>query len=201
MRLTVTIQSLVGGRGAQRIIAPHLLAVDRRAQRQMLAGLEREAVAQFGRNFEADRIGFGRSPARSPRPSAHGNARPCARLPGRVGIGARQELHHREQMAEMLAVVAAPAAEDRALVGGRFELRFGKHRGDRRAIFVLELARVGRNAARRSPPAASRRPRTARGRSASTSRALRPCAARFPRCRRRAGSSIRTRARGDRRLP
>ena len=71
-------------------------------------------------------------------------------LPGRVGVGARQELHHREQMAEMLAVVAAPAAEDRALVGGRLELRFGEHRRDRRAIFVLELARIGRDAARRS---------------------------------------------------
>src|SRR6478736_2790719 len=45
----------------------------------------------------------------------------------------------------MFAVVAPPSAEDRALVGRRFELRFGEHRRDRRAIFFLELARVGRD--------------------------------------------------------
>src|SRR3982751_3375385 len=49
-------------------------------------------------------------------------------LPGRVGIGTRQELHRRQQMAEMLAVVAASAAEDRALL-------------------FLEAARIGRDAA------------------------------------------------------
>ena len=59
MRLTVTIQSLLRRRGAERIIAPHFLAVDGRPQRQMLARLERERAAKLGRNFEADRIGFG----------------------------------------------------------------------------------------------------------------------------------------------
>src|SRR5438874_13062296 len=67
-------------------------------------------------------------------------------LPLGVGVGARQELHHREQMPEMLAVVAPPAAENRALVRGCFELRFGEDGGDRRPIFLLELARVGRDA-------------------------------------------------------
>ena len=47
------------GRGAQRVIAAHFLAVDRRAKRQMLTRLERESLAQLGRDFEADRIGFG----------------------------------------------------------------------------------------------------------------------------------------------
>src|SRR5215210_3427603 len=68
-------------------------------------------------------------------------------LPGRVGVGARQELHHREQMAEMLAVMAAPAAEDWPLVGGGCEFCFAEHRCDRGAIIVLEAARIGRNAA------------------------------------------------------
>ncbi len=47
---------IVVGRGAQRIIAPHFLAIERRAERQMLPRPERELVAQLGRNFEADRI-------------------------------------------------------------------------------------------------------------------------------------------------
>ena len=67
-----------------------------------------------------------------------------AHLPGRVGVGARQELHDRQQMAEMLAVVAAPTAEDRALLGGRFQPRFGEDGCDRRTIFVLERRRIGR---------------------------------------------------------
>src|SRR6476646_11623380 len=67
-------------------------------------------------------------------------------LPGRVRVGARQELHHREQVTEMLAVVPAPAAEDGALVGGLLQLCIAQHRRDRRAIFLLELARIGRNA-------------------------------------------------------
>src|SRR6185369_2628729 len=66
-------------------------------------------------------------------------------LPGRVRVGARQELHHREQMAEMLAVMATPPAEDRTLVGGGFEPGFGKHARNRGAIFVLERAWVGRD--------------------------------------------------------
>ena len=57
MRLTVTIQSRRRG-GAERIVAADFLAVDVRAQRQMLAGAEGEALAQLGRNFEPDRIGF-----------------------------------------------------------------------------------------------------------------------------------------------
>src|SRR3954471_17464231 len=68
-------------------------------------------------------------------------------LPGRVAIGTRQELHRRQQMAEMLAVVAASAAEDRALLGRRFELGFSEHGGDSRAILFLEAARIGRDAA------------------------------------------------------
>src|SRR6185369_14469737 len=64
-------------------------------------------------------------------------------LPLRVRVGAWEVLHHREQMAEMLAVVPAPAAEDRALFRRRFELRFGKDRADRRPISFLEAARIG----------------------------------------------------------
>ena len=37
-------------------------------------------------------------------------------------------LHHRQQMAEMLAVMPAPPAEDRPLVGRHLELRLGQHR-------------------------------------------------------------------------
>src|SRR5687768_736352 len=72
-------------------------------------------------------------------------------LPGRVGVGARQELHHREDVAQMLAVVAAPPAEDRPLVRGRLDLAVFKHLSDRRAIFVLESARVGGDAALDQP--------------------------------------------------
>src|SRR5689334_6312758 len=56
-------------------------------------------------------------------------------LPGRVGIGARQELHHGEQVTEMLAVVTAAPAEDRALVRGCCQLCFRKYYRDRGAIF------------------------------------------------------------------
>src|SRR3954449_3779480 len=80
-----------------------------------------------------------RSRGRFPPPSA-GGSEPTS--PGRVGIGARQELHRREQMPEMLAVVATPTAHDRALLGGRIELAFGEHGGERGAIFLLERARV-----------------------------------------------------------
>jgi len=46
-------------------------------------------------------------------------------------------------MAEMFTVMAAAAAEDWALLGRRFQLRFRQDRTDRRAIVVLESARVG----------------------------------------------------------
>src|SRR6185437_5788053 len=88
------------------------------------------------------------SRGRPPRRGARGNARPwrAANLPLRVRIGARQELHDGEQMPEMLAVMAAPAAEDRPLLGWCLELRLGEHGRDCRAIFVLEVARIGRDA-------------------------------------------------------
>ena len=76
IRLTVTIQSRLVGRGAERIIAAHFLAVDGRAQGQMLAGLEREFVAKLGRNLEADRIGLGGLGHDLRDPQARGNARP-----------------------------------------------------------------------------------------------------------------------------
>ena len=47
----------------------------------------------------------------------------------------------------MLAVMASPAAQDRALVLGLIELRFSEDCRDRRPIFVLELARIGCDAA------------------------------------------------------
>ncbi len=97
--------------------------------------------------------------------------------------------------------MATPAAEDRALVGGHRELRLAEHARNRRAIFLLEGARIGRDAGVDQRLRASRRPRTIRARSASTSRARQPCAARSPRCRRRGGSSIRRPGRDDRRLP
>src|SRR5436190_3076517 len=50
-------------------------------------------------------------------------------------------------MAEMLAVMAAPAAEDRTLIRRCFELCIRQHRADGRAIFILELARIGGDAA------------------------------------------------------
>ena len=90
----------------------------------MLPGLEAKRVAQLGRNFEADRIGLGglgHDLGDAQRVEMLGH-----HLPGRVGVGARQELHDREQMAEMLAVVPAPSAEDRPLVRGHLELGFGR---------------------------------------------------------------------------
>jgi len=42
----------------------------------------------------------------------------------------------------MLAVVTAPPAEDRALVGGRVELCVGEYGRDRRAIFLFERPRI-----------------------------------------------------------
>src|SRR5690349_10473681 len=47
----------------------------------------------------------------------------------------------------MLAMVSAPAAEDRTLLSGGFELGFGKHRSDRRSIFVLKFAWIRPNPA------------------------------------------------------
>src|SRR4051812_38490041 len=67
-------------------------------------------------------------------------------LPSRVWVGARKELHDREQVAEMLAVVAAPPADDRPLIGGSFELCLAEHGRDRRAVFILELTRICRDA-------------------------------------------------------
>ena len=191
---------LLVGRGAQRIIAPHFLAVDVGPQRQMLAGLERERSRAARAELRSGSNWPRRSRARSRRPAS---AWKCsAILPDRVGIGARQILHHREQMAEMLAVMAAPAAEDRALVGRHLELRLGQHRrrsprdtrprtrADRRAMprsisasqRLVDLEQFGDEAPAPVEPVA-------------------PSAARSPRCRRRGAPSIRPPARGDRRLP
>src|SRR5205085_7504404 len=129
----------------QRIIAPHLLAVEGCSKRQMLPGLEREPVAQLGRNFKANRIRlarFGHDFRDPKRVEMLGHA---SSLPACVWIGARQELHDREQMSEMFAVVPAPAAEDRTLVRRYIELRFSEDARYRRAILALELARVGRD--------------------------------------------------------
>src|SRR5436190_1271011 len=46
-------------------------------------------------------------------------------------------------MAEVLAVMAAPPAEDRPLVGRRLQLGLGQYGGDRRTILVLKLPRDG----------------------------------------------------------
>src|SRR5215210_1559998 len=54
-------------------------------------------------------------------------------------------------MAEMLAVVAAPAAEDWPLVRGSFELRVPENRGDGRAVLVFESPRIRRDPARNQP--------------------------------------------------
>ena len=67
-------------------------------------------------------------------------------LPLRVGVGARQELHHGEEVAEMLAVMAAAAAENRALVGGRLQPCFIQHLRNGRPIILLERAGIGRDA-------------------------------------------------------
>src|SRR5688572_23008962 len=64
-------------------------------------------------------------------------------LPDGVGIGARQILHHRQQMPEMLAVMPSSSAEDRALIGRYIQLGFGQYRANRRAILAFEAARVG----------------------------------------------------------
>src|SRR3954447_8127278 len=84
-----------------------------------------------------------RSPAPPPRLSADGSE---LTLPGGVGIGARQELHHGEQMAEMFAVVALPAPQDGPLVGRRLELRVRENGCDRGAIFLFKLTRIHRDA-------------------------------------------------------
>ncbi len=47
----------------------------------------------------------------------------------------------------MLAVVPAAPAEDRPLVRWSLEMRVGKHRADRRAVFGLETLRIRRDAA------------------------------------------------------
>ena len=47
-------------------------------------------------------------------------------------------LHHRQQMAEMLAVMSPPPSEDRALLGRRFQLGIGEDGADRPAILVFE---------------------------------------------------------------
>src|SRR5436190_272033 len=54
-------------------------------------------------------------------------------------------------MAEVLAVMAAPAAEDRPLVGRRLQISLGQYAGDGRTILILELARVGGDAFRDQP--------------------------------------------------
>src|SRR5215213_9491177 len=84
------------------------------------------------------------SPERLGRRAERGNARP---LPACVGVGARQELHDGEEMAEVLAVVPATTAEDWPLILWYFELGFGEHGRDRRTILFLEAARVRRDAA------------------------------------------------------
>src|SRR5690348_15972665 len=65
--------------------------------------------------------------------------------PGRVRIGPRQKLHGREQVPEMLDVMAATAAEKRSLVRRHFETRLGENRSNCRVIFLLEFARIGRD--------------------------------------------------------
>src|SRR3954447_5836837 len=67
-------------------------------------------------------------------------------LPLGVRIGAWQKLHHCEQVTEVLAVMPAAPTKDWPLVSRRFELPLGEHSGDRGAIFILELARIGRDA-------------------------------------------------------
>ncbi len=72
----------------------------------------------------------------------------------------------------------------------------------RSRIDTRPRTRAGRAQCRdRSAPEASRRPRTAPERSATSNRAPRPCAERSLRCRRRGGSPTRPTARDDRRLP
>src|SRR5438270_8941744 len=102
----------------------------------MLAGLEREPLAKLVRDLQANRVGLGglRHHFRDPE-----RMEMLGHLPGRVGVSAREELHDREQMPEMLAVVAAAAAEDGALVGGGLELGFSQDSRNRRTIFRLEF--------------------------------------------------------------
>src|SRR5688500_9381630 len=72
-------------------------------------------------------------------------------LPGRVGVGSRQESQHREDMAEMFAVMAAPATEAWPLLGRRADLGVRQPPPDGRAIFLFEAPRVGGNAALDQP--------------------------------------------------
>ena len=46
-----------GRRGAERVIAPDFLAIDRCAERQVLTRAERERLPKLCRNFKSDRIG------------------------------------------------------------------------------------------------------------------------------------------------
>src|SRR5215212_7818158 len=57
--------------------------------------------------------------------------------PRRLGVSAGEELHHRENMAQMLAVMAASPADDRPVVRGNLELSLREDRRNRRAIFLL----------------------------------------------------------------
>ena len=105
-------------------------AVDLGFQGEMLTRPERESVAKLVRNLEADRVGLGglgHDPGHAQRikMGAHGRG---LTSPLRVGVGTLEILHRRKDVAEMLAVMATAAAEDRSLVGRSFQLRFGKHR-------------------------------------------------------------------------
>src|SRR3569833_1233299 len=66
---------------------------------------------------------------RSSAPASRGAAVAMA-LPDGVGIGARQELHRREQMAEMLAVMADASAARGARIGRQGKRSLAQHRLD-----------------------------------------------------------------------
>ena len=110
----------------------------------MLARLEPKHLLQPLRHFEADRIGLVGLGNDLRDPSL---IEMLGHYQARVGIGARQELHHRQQMAEMLAVMATPPAEDRPLVGRRLAPSLPPAPAERGAIFSLEFARIGGDAA------------------------------------------------------
>ena len=56
-------------------------------------------------------------------------------------------LHHRQQMAEMLAIMPAPPAENRPLVRRRIQLRFRQYASNLGSIFGLEFMQIGGDAA------------------------------------------------------
>ena len=109
-------QPLVG-RDAQRIITADFLAVYISLQRQMLPRPEPERVRQIIRHLEADRhrlVGLGHDLRHPQHMKMLGHF-----LPDSAGISPRDVLHHRQQMPQMLAMMPAPPAQDRPLVGRR----------------------------------------------------------------------------------